>query len=321
MRADRLLAIMLLLQTRGKMTAQALAAEQGVSRRTILRDIEALSFAGIPIYAEGGHGGGIGLDENYRTNLTGLQEKEVRALFVASNAQILSEIGLGDAAESSSLKLLAALPPSQQPSIAHIRQRILIDPVWWWREVQLPPFWEQLQQAVNEDRRIRAIYESYAGEVHARDLEPYSLVAKSSVWYLIANRSGELRTYRVSRFHQIELLDAHFERRPDFDLPAYWHAHLQNFAGSISDYRFTLRIHASRLNFARWLLPGRCQVIESPDAGGWVTARFSLESLDLARMLVFGLGRQAVVVEPPELQQAVLSAAREVLEDQAATPT
>jgi len=130
MRADRLLAIMMLLQTRGKMTAQRLAERLEVSRRTILRDIDALSAAGVPVYAEGGHGGGIALDENYRTALAGLQEREARTLFVGNNAQVLSQIGLGDAAESTMLKLLAVLPAAHQPSVEHMRQRILIDPAW-----------------------------------------------------------------------------------------------------------------------------------------------------------------------------------------------
>src|SRR5690606_34139 len=140
MRADRLLAIILLLQTRGKMTAQALADELEVSRRTILRDLDALSAAGVPIYAEGGHGGGITLDENYKVTLTGLKEAEVRSLFLSSNARLLADIGLGEAAESTLLKLLAALPVPHQPSVDHIRQRILIDPVWWWHDLQPLPF-------------------------------------------------------------------------------------------------------------------------------------------------------------------------------------
>ena len=131
MRADRLLTLVLLLQTRGRQTAQTLAAELGVSRRTILRDVEALSLAGIPVYAEGGHGGGIALDERYRTTLTGLGESEIRSLFIASNTSLLADVGLAEAAERSLLKLTASLPERYQPSVEHIRQRIYIDPVWW----------------------------------------------------------------------------------------------------------------------------------------------------------------------------------------------
>jgi predicted DNA-binding transcriptional regulator YafY len=311
MRADRLLALILLLQRRGKMTAQALAAELEVSPRTILRDVDALSAAGIPIYAEGGHGGGIALDENYRVTLTGLKEAEVRALFLSSNAELLKDIGLGEAAKSTQRKLFAALPPPHQPSVDYIRQRILIDPTWWWHDSEPLPFWAELQQAVYEDRLIRATYENYRGEIVERLLEPYSLVAKSSLWYLVASRDGQLRTYRVSRFHHVTLLDEHFRRAEDFDLPTYWQSHVQEFASAISEYSFTLRIHSSRINFARWLTPGRCEIIEA--AEDWITARFHMESMDLAQMLVFGLAGQVGVVEPKELQEAVVGRAREIL--------
>jgi predicted DNA-binding transcriptional regulator YafY len=313
MRADRLLAIMLLLQTRGKMTAQTLADKLEVSRRTILRDIDALCAAGVPVYAEGGHGGGIALDEHYRTALAGLRDSEIRTLFIGNNAQLLSEIGLGDAAESTMLKLRAVLPASHQPSVEHMRQRILIDPTWWWRDAQPLSSWELFQQAVYEDRCIRAVYERPNGEAIERILEPYSLVAKSSIWYLIANHGGELHTYRVSRFRQITLLDTHFHRRADFDLPSYWRERLQDFGELVSGYVFTLRMHPDRMNFVKEIVPGRYHQDEPSGADSWITVHFQLESIDLAKMLVFGLGRHAIVVEPPELQQAILNAAREIL--------
>lgn len=318
MRADRLLSIIMLLQSRGRLTTQQLAEELGVSRRTILRDVEALSFAGVPVCAEGGHGGGIALDENYRTSLTGLQDREVRSLFVANHAPALAEVGLGDAAKSTLLKLSAVLPASQRPSVEHIRQRILIDSTWWWRDDQPPAFWDQLQQAVYEDRCIQAVYERQNGEALERILEPYSLIAKSSVWYLLAQYQGELHTYRVARIQRITLLDTRYQRRADFDLHTYWQTHLQEFKEALSEYRFTLRLHPDRLNFIQRLVPGRYQVDDAPDTAGWLTVRFDLESMDFARMLVFGLGRQAVIVEPPDLQAAVRATAREILDNQLA---
>jgi predicted DNA-binding transcriptional regulator YafY len=315
MRADRLLSIMMLLQTRGKMTASALSDELEVSPRTILRDIDALSAAGVPIYAEGGHGGGIALDENYRTTLTGLTKAEVRTLFVSGNASLLQDIGLGDAVQSTLRKLSAALPESHQPVVEHVRQRIYIDPVWWWHDAEPLPFWAELQRAVFEDRCVRAVYERYDGDVAERVMEPYSLVAKASHWYLIARRDGELRTYRVSRFRSMALLDTHFRRSKDFDLATYWHAHLGEFVEALAEYTFTLRIHESRMNFVRWLAPGRNHVIAPPDSAGWVTVRLHYESVELAKMLVFGLGAQAVVLEPPELREAILEMAREIVEN------
>ncbi len=316
MRADRLLALVMLLQTRGKMTTQQLAEKMGVSRRTILRDIDALSVSGIPVYTDGGHGGGVALDENYRVTLTGLKESEIRSLFISSNNQLLQDIGLGEAAESSLLKLSAALPTAHQPSVDFIRQRIHIDPLWWWHDGEPLPFWDDLQKTVYEDIYIRAVYESYDGSIGERALEPYSLVAKSSFWYLIAKRDGEFRTYRVSRFHSVTLLDEHFQRDSDFDLANHWQTHLQEFTEALTEYAFTLRIHESRLNFVRWLTPGRFQISEPADESGWLTIKVHMESIELAKMLVFGLGNDGVVLEPPELAQAVIEAARAMLNHQ-----
>lgn len=312
MRADRLVSIVLLLQTRGKLTSQTLAEELGVSRRTILRDLDALSTAGIPVYAEGGHAGGIALDENYRTTLNGLQESEIATLLISSNAAPLRDLGMDEAGKRTTLKLLTALPLSQRPSLEHVRQRILIDPAWWWHETQPLPFWERLQQAVYEDRRIQMIYENYQGEVVERVVEPYSLVAKSSFWYLIARRDGELRTYRVSRIREISLLDDHFEHDRDYDLQSYWQNHLQEFMETMDEYSFTLRVQPERVGFAKSLTSGRWEIIELSE-NEWITMRFHLESQSLAKMMVFGLGAQAVVVEPQDLYQSVIDTAREML--------
>ncbi len=313
MRADRLVAITLLLQTQKKLTAQALAARLEVSPRTILRDVEALSRAGIPIYATGGRGGGIALDEHYRVTLTGLKEAELHTFFISSNVQLFRDIGLGDAAENALLKVSAAVPAQYQPSLEFICQRIYIDPIWWWHDSDPPPFLKEIQQAVYESRCIRAVYEHRHGGVVNHLLEPYSLVAKSSEWYLIARRDGELRTYRISRFHTLVLLDTHFCRSEDFDLITYWNHHLQEFASTTSDYTFTLRFHESRLPFVRRLMPGRSTIIEPRNGDGWVIAHFHVESMDFAKMLVFGLGTQVAVVEPPELHAAVVQTAREML--------
>ncbi|MBL8164110.1 MAG: WYL domain-containing protein [Anaerolineae bacterium] len=314
MRADRLLAVLLLLQTRGKMTAGRLADELGVSRRTILRDVDALSIAGIPIYSEGGHGGGIALDEHYRTTLTGLHTPELQSLFVSGNTPALRDVGLGAASESLLLKLLAALPAAQRPAVDHLRQRLMVDPAWWWQDNQLPAFWDDLQQAVYEDRVIETTYEHYDGSIVERTLRPYSLISKSSLWYLVAERGGDMRTYRVARFHSLRLLDERFTRRPDFDLPTYWREHLQSFVDHFSEYGCTLRIHPERLAFVRWLMPGRWQELGTADERGWVTLRLVMDSILMAKMLVFSLGRAAEILDPPDLAAAVLADAHDLMQ-------
>jgi predicted DNA-binding transcriptional regulator YafY len=313
MRADRLLTLILLLQTRGKMTAKALAEELGVSRRTILRDISALSFSGIPVYSEGGHGGGIALIEEYRTTLTGLNKLEVQILFVANNHHALRDVGLGDAAEHLLMKLLAALPKAHHSTAEHIRQRLMIDPTWWWHDNTTSPFWDELQQAVYEDRLIEATYENFDGDVSERVLAPYSLISKSSLWYLLAERDEELRTYRVTRFRSVRLLDQSFSRRPDFDLPTYWRAHLQSFVSAFSEYCCTLRVHPHRVTFVKRLVPGRWELVADADDQGWVTVSLMMDTDLLAKMLVFGLAGFVEVLAPTELEGEVLAQARNVL--------
>lgn len=186
MRADRLLSIMLILQAQGKTTTLSLAETLEVSRRTILRDIEALSIAGVPIHAEAGHGGGVYLDERYRVSLTGLKEAEVRALFVSTRPGPLQDVGLGQAAEATLLKLFAALPSLHRQEAERMQQRIHLDPAWWWHKGETLPYLETLKTAVFDDYRVQVRYERGDGQIVEYILEPYSLVAKASVWYVIA---------------------------------------------------------------------------------------------------------------------------------------
>jgi predicted DNA-binding transcriptional regulator YafY len=310
MRADRLLQIMLLLRARGKLTAQTLANELEVSRRTILRDIDALSSAGVPIYTEGGHGGGVALDEQYRISLNGLKEAEIRALFIAGDDRLLEEIGLGDAAASTRLKLGAGLPASHQAAVEHVRNRIYMDAVWWWHASDSPPFWDALQRAVDYDHDIRVKYRRFDGERVAYDLEPYSLVAKGGVWYLVARRRGdsegkdEFRTYRVSRLQEVTLLDTYFQRQASFKLAEFWHRHVEAFRANTPVYACTLRVQSHRMSFVQWYTPGQHQIVEV-HADESFTVRLQVESLEVARMMVLGLGADAAIVEPEELRDAV----------------
>lgn len=308
MRADRLVSMVMLLQSHGKMTTATLAEQLSVSRRTILRDIDALSLAGVPIYTEGGHGGGVTLDEQYRTSLTGLQEAEVQALFIDGDQPLLEDLGLAHASQRSQRKLAAALPAAHRAAVDQLRQRIYIDPRWWWHETTPQRFWEDLQTAVYQDRFIQVIYENYSGNVTTRTLEPYSLVAKSALWYLVAREVNHAekgwRTFRVARFHAVTLLPQLFTRDPSFDLPTYWQTHLDEFSTNFSDYQFILRIRPDRVQFARWLVPGRTQEL-SVDETGWVTLQFQIDNQELAQMLVFGLGEACEVIEPQSLWDAV----------------
>ncbi|MEM8532835.1 MAG: transcriptional regulator [Chloroflexota bacterium] len=303
MRADRLLTLMLMLQQQGRMTAEKLAEELEVSRRTILRDIDALSFAGIPIYAEGGHGGGIWLDENYRVQLNGLNKAEVQALLLSINSSLLNDIGLADAAETSVLKLLTALPSLQAQVAQDMRNRVYIDPTWWWHGRQRLDSLSDLQDAVYEENRIAVQYQKHNGEVAERSVEPYGLVSKAGVWYLVAKSKGEFRTYRVSRIHDMQIGEETFTRDMYFDLAAYWKTRVASFETEHAQYAFTLRIAMGKMNFIKWYTPGAYEIIETTD-DGWFVARFEVGSIEVASMLVFGLGADAEILEPQELRDA-----------------
>lgn len=316
MRADRLVAIVLLLQTRGRMTAVALAQALEVSRRTILRDVDALSTAGIPIYSLSGYQGGIELDAGYRTSLTGLNEAEIRTLFISGTSALLHDVGLGEAAESARLKLLAALPAQQQNTVPHIQQRILIDPSSWWQHSTPLKFWKELQTGVFEDRVLEVGYTRADDSRLERVIEPYSLVAKGNVWYLVACYEDDFHLYRVSRLQSVALRPNHFVRQPNFDLEAYWLHQTQQFVEELRGYECSLRVHASKLDFIHSLLAGSYEVTEPADANQWLRIRLFVESIAYARMLVFELGKQAVVIEPASLQDSVCQSARALFDDE-----
>ena len=314
MRADRLLSILMLLQTHGKLTTQQMASDVGVSRRTILRDLDALSSAGIPVYTESGPGGGVALDEKYQMVLSGLSAVDLPALFVSGMPSLLGDLGMAGRAEEILLQLFAALPTYHQQAVQQIRHRLHVDPFWWWREEQPLPFWEALQQAVFEDRKIRVRYERHDGTLSERLLEAYSLVSKAGIWYLVARRDEKWRTYRVSRFHEVTLLGERFARDVGFDLAAYWREHVEQMQSNQPHFDFTLRMPTSRVEFLRFHIVGNSTITELPEVDGWFRALIQVPSMDVAKMLIFGLGAEAEVVEPEVLRREMVESARRIVD-------
>ena len=168
MRADRLLSLLMLLQARGRLTAPKLAQELEVSERTIYRDIDALSAAGVPVYGEAGAGGGYALLDSYRTNLTGLTEGEVRALFMLSIPKPLADLGVGRELGAALRKLAAALPSARRDDEERVRQRFLLDAVGWEQVEESAPHLPTVHQAVWEDRRLHLAYRIDPLAVHDR---------------------------------------------------------------------------------------------------------------------------------------------------------
>src|SRR5688572_29401734 len=198
MRASHLVNLLLLLQTRGGMTAAELARELEVSIRTVHRDVEALSASGVPIYAERGPHGGVRLVDGYRTRLTGMTPDEAEALFLSGLPGPAAELGLGTVVAAARLKVLAALPAELRARASRLVERFHLDAAGWFRASEEVPQLAPLADAVWESRPIRVTYRRGDEEVERR-LEPLRLVLKAGVWYIVASADGQVRTYRARR--------------------------------------------------------------------------------------------------------------------------
>ncbi len=314
MRADRLLSILLLLQANGRMTATALARRLDVSPRTVHRDMEALSMAGVPVYAERGAAGGWVLPESYRTDLTGLTDAEIRAVVVATPARLLSDLGLASASDTALVKLLSSLPAVARRDAELMRQRILIDGAGWHQAPDSVPALERLHEALWLDRAVRIVYTRRDDEAVERQVDPLGLVAKGRLWYLVAAVEGEFRTYRVSRMQAVEVLDSPARRPPEFDLAAYWAASSADFVARLP--RFPIRVRVDPEAARRLWIPGayaRVEHVGAPEPDGWVTADLMLQTEDEACSYVLGFGNRMAVVEPASLRALVRGRAADVV--------
>lgn len=314
MRADRLISILMHLQVHRRATARELAGRLEVSERTVHRDMEALSIAGVPVYAQRGTGGGWFLPEGYRTDLTGLGEAEVRALFLAGPARVLADLGLDGAADGARGKLLAALPRAYRRDAEFVRQRIHVDVAGWRRSEESAPLLGTLREAIWRERTVRLAYGRGEGDAVERLVDPLGLVAKGSAWYLVAAVEGAIRTYRVSRVRGAEITDEAAARPEGFDLAASWEESKQRFVAALPRYPVTARVHPDALarirNAGRW---ARVEDVGAPDAEGRVVARVTFEIEEDARECLLGLGPRVEVLEPQRLRDDVIRLARETV--------
>lgn len=317
-RGDRLLSILLLLQANGRMTARELAERLEVSERTIYRDLDALSAAGVPVYAERGRGGGLALLDGYRTDLTGLSEEEARALFSFGGPQVVAQLGLGPVLEGALRKLLAALPPAQRAGAQRARDRLLVDAAPWWRQPEPAPQLTAVQDAVWHDQRLRLTYRRGGGEPAERVVDPYGLIAKAGAWYLLAGVDGSTRVFRVSRVERAEPLGERFERPRGFELAGAWDAARSAFESPGVGYEtVTLRIAPSAL--AMFLRVTGSQLIEPaerlpPGEDGWPRLKVRFRAAGAARAALLGFAGQAEALAPEDLRHTLAGAARELLD-------
>jgi predicted DNA-binding transcriptional regulator YafY len=318
MRADRLLSLLMLIQTRGRITAQQLADELEVSVRTIYRDLDALSAAGIPVYADRGPGGGCALVDNYRTTLTGMTEDEVRALFMLSIPTPLAQLGVSQELKAALLKLSAALPTSQQRSEVEVRQRIYLDSTWWFQSEEPTPFLANAHQAVWEDRKLLLTYLlRFKGEIQ-RLVEPLGLVAKAGIWYLLFRRDGRFRILRISEILDAKLTSESFTRSPDFNLQECWNNCCEEYEKNRPFYPVLVRVAP---NFVHYLplyfgdpIREKIKQAGQPDDEGWIELTLPFETLQAARDRILGFGRAVEVLEPEALRRSVIDYAKQIVE-------
>ncbi|MDY6875592.1 MAG: YafY family protein [Chloroflexota bacterium] len=270
MRADRLLSILLLFQVNRRMTARELARRLEVSQRTIYRDMDALSTAGVPVFAEHGIDGGWRLLETYQTNLTGLNRAEIEALFLKPSG-LLADLGLDKAAEAALIKLFAVLPSMNRRDAEYVRQRIHVDVAGWFQSREDVSFLPTLQEAIWQEQKLSLSYGRSDGNTVERLVDPLGLVVKGRVWYLVAAVEGDLRTYRVSRVQDARVTDQPCVRPEGFDLAAYWEESVARFRAGLPRYPATVRVTPDIIPQIRRLRYARVEETGSLDADGWVT--------------------------------------------------
>ena len=304
MKADRLLSTLLLLQARGRLTGRELARRLEVSQRTVHRDMEALSAAGVPVLALRGAQGGWQLEEGWRTRVPGLDEAELRALLMAQ-PRVVGNARLAQAAERALDKLMAALPVSLREQAASIQKRLHVDTTGWSGRPEDLSWLPLVQDAVSQDRKLSIRYWPAGRTAGDRVVDPLGLVAKGGTWYLVARTPDGLRTYRVSRIESASLLDETFARPADFVLADYWKAATEELRQGRARYEATLRIAPeAAASFQRWrkASPGPPS---RPKADGWVTLQLQFDDEDQACFVVLGLGPRVDVLKPPSLRERV----------------
>lgn len=310
MRADRLLSILLLMQSQRRVTARQLAERLEVSERTILRDMDALSGSGVPVVAERGKSGGWSLLDDYQTKLTGLTSTEIQSLFLARSTRLMEDLGIKRESEAALIKLQASLPAGAREQAESTRRRIHIDPRGWRDPAEAIPCLPMLFDIVWRGKQIRFFYGRDLCEVTERSGHPLGLVTKGSTWYLVANVGGETRTYRVSRIREVMALDEPAVYPPDFDLAAYWERSAAEFRETLPRYYATFLANPSVMRWVRYR-GWRLEEEMAEDDRIRIKLRFDIE--DEAVQFGLSFGGEVEVVEPMALREKVLAGARAIL--------
>lgn len=308
MQASRLLSILLKLQTHGRLSAKALAESFEVSVRTIYRDIDALSAAGVPIYADKGRHGGFALRDGYHTRLTGLDRPEAQSLFLSGVPFAATQLGLGAALDSTRLKLLAALPAAARQEAEQVASRFHLDPIAWYQGPDEQGLLPELAAAVWLQRSIEMRYDSWKGLVE-REVAPLGLVLKGGLWYFVAATEGQARTYRVASIEKLTVRDTPAPPPPaGFELKRYWASFARDFEARMQAGSAVVRARLAGLRELARQSHANARAVaaaQAPDAEGWQRLRIPIESVEAAVGELLRLGADVEALEPPELRAAL----------------
>jgi len=313
MRADRLLSLMMLLQSRGKLRAEELAAELEVSARTIYRDIDALSASGVPVYADNGPGGGYSLLEGYRTELTGLSPEETEALLLLALPGPLADLSISKKLKTAVLKVVSSAPADMAQSEARMRARLYLDPSSWFSPGDEPRFLDELQKCAWHDQKVWMEYSDKKSARSGREICPYALVVKAAVWYLVADTEKGLRVFRVSRITSVTPLDAHFKRDANFKLRDFWEEWSGKFIESLHGYQTTICVASEGEGVVGGLWPGTGEsLLRATPEGGWKKIEVTFANQHEALWQILQMGTLVRVESPPALRDAVRDAALKI---------
>lgn len=316
MRASRLLSIQMLLQTRGRLSAQALASALEVSVRTLYRDVDQLSAAGVPIYAERGRAGGFLLTAGWQTTLTGLTPAEAQAVFLGGLAGPAAQLGLGREVESARLKLLTALPAAWRDDAQRISSQLHLDPLAWYHDSEPVPHLAAVAEAVWSQRQLTMHYQSWKGAAR-RTVDPLGLVQKAGAWYLVAAVEGEPRTFRVASIGEAAVLPERARKpRKTFELATYWRESTQRFERELYQAEATVLASAAGLSQLRKLGSALAQAVAAAPASrrddGRTRLRIPIESTTQATAQLLPLATEVEVVEPKALRSSIAERARQI---------
>jgi predicted DNA-binding transcriptional regulator YafY len=321
LRADRLLSMLMLLQSRGKLSAAKLADELEVSIRTIHRDIEALSSAGVPVCVERGINGGCSLLGDYRTNLTGLNRDEIYALFMLGIPASLAELGVSNEIKTAFRKFIASLPLIRREDAQMVRQRIYLDGADWTITKGMASHLQTIKQAIWDNTWIKVIYTGVLGavinELLVRTVAPLGLVYRAGDWYLVCAASDAVHVFRISHVLEVEILNEPFVRPPGFDLVTFWQKWYTEQEACRSSYPVIVRISPVLASASQWILGERLRrAIDQtgqPETQGFVRVRLDFESFNEARNYVLGFGIAMEVLEPESLRLSVVDYAKQIV--------